>query len=70
MATFARAGLTEVNEYRAYVIGIDGHFLRVIDLVCPDDGTAKEYASQLVDGHDIELWHGDRKIERFSRTRE
>jgi hypothetical protein len=39
-------------EYRAYIIGGDGHFIRAVELLCPDDDTAKEYAKQLVDGHD------------------
>jgi hypothetical protein len=56
--------------YRAYILGTDGRFLRAIELVCPDDETAKEYASQLVDGHDIELWQGDRKIEAYKHTHE
>jgi hypothetical protein len=54
-------------EYRAYVVGEDGHFVRSIELVCPDDDTAMEYAKNLVDGHDIELWQGERKIETFLR---
>ena len=57
-------------DYRAYIIGQDGHFVRAIQLVCPDDDTAKEYAKQLVNGHDVELWQGDRKIEVFKQTRE
>jgi hypothetical protein len=57
-------------EYRAYIIGTDGRFLRAIELICPDDGTAKEYAKQLVDGHDIELWQGDHKIETFKHRDE
>jgi hypothetical protein len=57
-------------EYRAYIIGADGRFLRAIELVCPDDETAKKYAKQLVDGHDIELWQRDRKIETFKHTHE
>jgi hypothetical protein len=31
-------------------------------LVDGDDVAAKEYAEQLVDGHDVELWQGDRKV--------
>jgi hypothetical protein len=53
-------------EYRAYIIGGDGHFIRVVELLCPDDDTAKEYAKQLVDGHDVELWQGDRHIAKFN----
>ena len=56
--------------YRAYIIGIDGRFIRAIELVCPDDDTATQYAKQLVDGHDVELWQGDRKIEVFKHTHE
>jgi hypothetical protein len=56
--------------YRAYIIGTDGHFLRAVELVCPDDEIAKEYAKRLADGHDVELWQGDRKIETFKHTQE
>jgi hypothetical protein len=52
-------------EYRAYIIGVDGHFVGAVELFCPDDDAAKEYAKQLVDGHDIELWQGDRHIAKF-----
>jgi hypothetical protein len=52
-------------EYRAYIIGADGRFLRAIELVCPDDDSAKQYARQLVDGHDVELWQADRHVANF-----
>jgi len=42
-------------EYRAYIIGEDGHFIRVVHIICDDDEAAKESAKQLVDGHDVEL---------------
>jgi hypothetical protein len=48
-------------NYWAYIIGTDGHVLRAVELICPDDDIAKEYAKRLVDGHDVELWQGDRK---------
>ena len=54
-----------MQEYRAYIVGDDGHFLRAVDIFCEDDDTAKERARQLVDGHDVELWQLDRKIETF-----
>jgi hypothetical protein len=53
-------------EYRAYIVGEDGHFVRAVELVCPDDETAKEYAKQLVDGHDIELWQQERLIAKIA----
>jgi hypothetical protein len=54
-----------VTEYRVYIVGDDGHFLRAIQLDCPDDRAAIESAKQLIDGHDIELWQRDRRIARF-----
>ena len=52
-------------EYRAYVIGTDGHIERRVDLVLPDETTALQRAKQLVDGHAVELWEGATRIERF-----
>jgi hypothetical protein len=59
-----------VAEYRAYILEGDGRILRAIELVCPDDDTAKEYAKRLVDGHDVELWRGDRKVTAFKHKPE
>ena len=52
-------------EYRVYIVGDDGHFLRAVDIFCDDDEAAKDRAKQLVDGHDVELWQLDRKIGTF-----
>jgi hypothetical protein len=54
-----------MEHYRAYLIGLDGHFLKVVDIVTENDETASERARQLVDGHDVELWQGDRKVALF-----
>jgi hypothetical protein len=54
-------------EYLAHLMNNDGSVLRSVQLVCPDDDTAKEYARQLADGHAIELWHGERQIGKFIR---
>jgi hypothetical protein len=35
--------------------------LMVIDIVPESDKTATERARRLVDGHDVELWQGDRQ---------
>ena len=43
-------------EYKAYKIGIDGHFNGSDPLVCEDDNEAITAAKRLVDGHDVELW--------------
>jgi hypothetical protein len=52
-------------EYRAYIIAHDGKISRAVELLCPDDDTAKEYAKQLVDGHHVELWQGERRVTKF-----
>jgi hypothetical protein len=52
-------------EYRAYIIGTDGHFHNAVPLECADDTEATEQAKQLVDGHDVELWQRARKIATF-----
>jgi hypothetical protein len=57
-----------MEHYRAYLIGLDGHFLKVVDIFTENDKTASERARQLVDGHDIELWQGERRIALFKRN--
>ena len=54
-------------EYRAYILGSDGHFYTAVPLDCADDIEAMERAKQLLDGHDIELWQLDRKVARLDR---
>ncbi|MET4423227.1 hypothetical protein ABIB87_008719 [Bradyrhizobium sp. JR18.2] len=51
-----------MRDYRAYVMGPDGHIEDRIEFWSKDDETAKKHAEQYADGHDIELWHQDRKI--------
>ena len=57
-----------MQEYRAYLIGPDGHIVRRIELVCADDEVAKEQAKALVDGCDVELWQEARRITEFRAT--
>lgn len=66
MPVIARIGTAQMNEYRAYLMGPDGHIQNRVDLVCEHDEAAKEQAKQLVDGHDVELWQFDRKIATFT----
>jgi hypothetical protein len=56
-------------EYRAYLIGEDGHFIDAIPLVCADDAEAMEKTKQLIDGHDVELWQTTRKVATFERPK-
>ncbi|WP_342712761.1 hypothetical protein AAFG13_17355 [Bradyrhizobium sp. B124] len=48
--------------YYAYFIGPDGHIQDRVVILVDDDEEAKSLARQLVDGHDIELWQGARKV--------
>jgi hypothetical protein len=52
-------------EYRAYLIGEDGHFYEAVPLVCADDAEAMEKAKRLAYSRDVELWQSDRKIAAF-----
>jgi hypothetical protein len=52
-------------EYRAYVVGGDGHFVSFEGFACRDDAEAVAKAQRLVDGHDIELWSGTRFVIRL-----
>jgi hypothetical protein len=54
-----------MQEYRAYVVGSDGHIKLRVDLFCANDDAAIERAKALVDGHGVELWHLRRKIAEF-----
>ena len=55
-----------VAEYRAYVVGHDGHFIRFESLICADDSEA--IAKRLVTDHDVELWSGKRFVIRLEVT--
>ncbi len=54
-----------MHAYRAYMIRRDGHIIYRVDIECDDDEAAKERAKLLMDGHDVELWDGARKIAEF-----
>ncbi len=55
-----------MKEYRAYVVGHSGGFLRFEGFVSPNDAAAIEHAKQFVDGHDIELWNLERLVVKFN----
>ena len=57
-------------DYRAYIMGPDGHVQNRVELRCDDDVEAIRLAKQIVDGHDVELWQLDRHIETFRHTSE
>jgi hypothetical protein len=45
-------------EYRAYMVGPDGHFLGYEPLICNDDAEALEKATRLAGRYPVELWCG------------
>jgi len=54
-----------MQDYRAFILGPDGHVQARVDLIYADDeNSAREQAKRLVDGHDVELWQLNRKIAR------
>jgi hypothetical protein len=58
-----------MRDYRAYILGIDGHcFVRVEAFLSdhPHDEAALRAAKELVDGHEVELWDCGRLVARFS----
>ncbi len=48
-------------DYRLYIVGPGGHFMRVIHLDCPDDATAIR-AAECESGVQRELWQRARKV--------
>jgi hypothetical protein len=64
------ASMAQMTDFRLYVIGSDGHFVRAIHLDCPDDSAAIELAKQHIGSDDMELWQRDRLIAKFDRKPE
>ena len=54
-----------MSDYRASIIGADGHIELRIDLDVPDEAVVRERAEHLVDGHAVEHWEGATKLARF-----
>jgi hypothetical protein len=54
-------------DYRAYTVGLDGHFIDFQAFCCDVDSDAIERARQFVDGHAVELWSGERFIARLEK---
>jgi hypothetical protein len=56
-------------DYRAYIIGPDGHFYETAALDAPDGTAAIEAAKRLIDDHDVELWQLDRNIKKLKQDK-
>ncbi|MDB5616208.1 hypothetical protein [Tardiphaga sp.] len=51
-----------MTDYRAFIVGIDGHFKSSETIVAENDEQALKIAEKLVEKHAVEVWHLDRKI--------
>jgi hypothetical protein len=51
-----------MKDYRAYLVGPDGHFKDFKVITALNDEAAVEAAKQFVDGVAVEVWELDRKI--------
>jgi hypothetical protein len=51
-----------MSDYRAYIVGNDGHFetFEVVHADC--DESAVKAAQEFAKDHDVELWHLARKV--------
>ena len=54
-----------MQEYRAYTVGLDGHFVGFEAMLCATDAEAIKKARLLVGDRPIELWSGSRFIIRL-----
>ncbi len=60
-----------MGEYRAYILGIEGHrFVLVKDFPIDfsDDAAALSAAKRLTDSHDVEVWDCGRLVARLSNS--
>ena len=51
-----------MSDYRAYVVGPDGHFIGVHQIAAADQNAALTKAISLLEGHPVELWNGEEYI--------
>jgi hypothetical protein len=51
-----------MTEYRAYLLGRDGHIQGFEPLSCSDDAAAIVAAKRFIGSHGVELWQGHRRV--------
>ena len=57
-----------MRDYRAYLMGPDGHIQKRFEFYCSDDEEARGRAKQYVDFRDVELWHRGQRIAEFKAS--
>ena len=56
-----------MKSYRAYLLDKSGRIANPSKIIqADDDAKAIEIAKQLVDGHDVEVWDGQRRITKLT----
>ena len=55
----------QMAEYRAYIVGDDGHIVSFRAFICDTDADATVWATQMVDRQDVELWSRERFVIRL-----
>lgn len=55
-------------DYRAYLIGPDGHIVGYEPISCDTDEQAIAAARRLVGAHDIESWEGVRMVSKLKKS--
>jgi hypothetical protein len=56
-------------EYRIFPLTSDNHIKSAPALiVCENDSMAMKQAQKMLDGHDLEVWEGTRRVTRLNST--
>jgi hypothetical protein len=56
-------------EYRIFPLTSDNHIKNAPALVvCENDSAALEQAKKMLDGHNLEVWEGTRRVTRLNST--
>ena len=57
-----------MTQYRFYVVGCDGRYVRTQYLECTDDREAVQRSQQVVSKHCIEIWRCGHLVARLPRS--
>jgi hypothetical protein len=56
---------SEMHTYRAFILDENGQVQKAIILDSTEDAEAIETGKRLLDGHDIEVWEGERVVAKL-----
>jgi hypothetical protein len=60
---------TAMPDFRAYIVGPDGHFIGVREFAAADRAAANKAALNILDEHPLELWEGNECIGVFTPSK-